>query len=294
MGLYATPPLNVIATIPDLGWMVKEIGQDQVSVRSLLKGSEDPHYVDAVPKFVLLASKADVVISAGLDLEVGWLPKVLEQSANPKVQPGGRGYIEAGNYISVLEKQTTLVDRSMGDIHPRGNPHFYLSPKRLSQAAEGVAATLASIRPEHAEIFYKNLELFQQKMDLLLMKGKEKINTYLTQNNNSILMMEYHRELVYWANDYGIPYFGSIEEKPGVPPSAGYLGKIGLKAKQENVTVILVPPYAPKATIKQFSSISTAPIRWIPTMIQKNTLYSTYETEQDYLIESVLTPTSSK
>ena len=127
--LHATKPITVVTTIPDLGWMVKEIGQHDVVVQSFLTGSEDPHYVDAVPKFVLWASRADMIVSAGLDLEVGWLPKVLEQSANAKVQPGGIGYCEVGNYVTVLEKPTTLTNRSMGDIHPRGNPHFYLSPK---------------------------------------------------------------------------------------------------------------------------------------------------------------------
>ena len=125
----ALAKVKVVTTIPDLAWVAAEVGGDHVETKALLRGNENAHFVDAVPEFTRLTADADVVCIAGLDLEVGYMPAVLTRSGNAKIQPGGAGYCEAGKSVQVLEKLTTAVDRSMGDVHPAGNPHFYLSPK---------------------------------------------------------------------------------------------------------------------------------------------------------------------
>ncbi len=275
--LWAGDKIRIVATIPDLGWAAKEIGGDAVEVQSFMQGNEDPHYLDAVPKFVLWSSKADMVCFAGLDLEIGWLPKVLEQSGNARVQPGGNGYCEVGKFIDVLEKIDGPVDRSMGDIHPRGNPHFWLSPKRLAQGARGIAETLAALRPDKADYFFQNLERFQTKMDALSKSNQQQLR-------NAPMFIEYHKAFVYWANDMGVRSFGAIEEKPGVPPSAGHLAKIALKAKAAHVHVALAASFNPKSTLDRFSEFSGIPVEIVPACIQKG---SSYEAVQKRLIDAV-------
>ena len=138
VALFTTPvfaeSLRVVTTTTDLAWLTKQIGGDEVEVTSLLSGEEDPHYVDAVPRFIHLVANADIVCVVGMDLEIGWMPKVLSKSANAQVQPGGKGYCETGKGVEALDVITNDVDRSMGDVHPDGNPHFQLSPLHMAQA----------------------------------------------------------------------------------------------------------------------------------------------------------------
>src|SRR5690606_29641281 len=143
---------------PELAWLVKQVGDEYVEAVPLLEGTENPHYVDAVPKFIAEVAGADMVVLVGLDLEVGWLPKVLSRSGNAKVQPGGKGYVEAGSAVTVLDVPQGKVDRSMGDVHPSGNPHFWLSPGALAQAAAPVTNTLIALDPAHANAYMSNQE----------------------------------------------------------------------------------------------------------------------------------------
>lgn len=289
--------LNVVVTIPDLGWAAEKIGGEHVKVRSLLDGSEDPHYLDAVPKFIRWAADADLVCFVGLDLEVGWLPKVLSKSGNAKVQPGGKGYCEVGKEIEVLERPAGPVDRSMGDLHPFGNPHFWLSPKRLAQGSGKIAAVLADLRPELAETFLKNYEALQMELDLIWKENKERLDR-LIPDRDKPLFVQYHAEFTYFAADYGLNLYGSIEEKPGVPPSAGRLAKAALDAKSSGVRFALAATFDPRHLLKRFEELSGIPVLVAPAAIQTKGRITTYPQLQKHLvdqIESVLkSPTSEK
>lgn len=291
--LFTTPLLsvdrviNVVATIPDLGWAAKQIGGSYVNVKTFLRGTENPHYIDAIPKFSKWASEADMVVFAGLDLEVGWLPKVLEQSANPKIQSGGSGFCEVGRAVDPLQKPSFVVDRSMGDLHPRGNPHFWLSPIRLAQGATLIADTLAAIYPEKAAYFYKNLSTFQREMTAQAEKNKQQLSAYLKLHTGPAFI-EYHRDLVYWSTDMGIPSFGSIEEKPGVPPSVGWLAKNALNVKRANVPVALMGSFHPRALGAKFKEFSGIPVVVVPLSMQADAPYNTYEAVQQRLVEAIL------
>ena len=142
--------LKVVTTTPDLAWLVDSIGKKRVSAISLLNGSEDPHFVDAMPSWIAKASRADVFCLVGLELEVGWVPKVLERSANPKIQPGGKGYCEVGKFVKALEVPKGKIDRSMGDVHASGNPHYHLGPEQFKNAAKGVFEVLVTNDPGNA------------------------------------------------------------------------------------------------------------------------------------------------
>ena len=290
--VFAADKLNVVTTIPDLAWAAEQIGGNRVSVRSLLRGSENPHFVDAVPEFIRLVAEADVVCIVGLDLEVGYMPAVLSRSGNAKVQPGGKGYCEAGKTVTTLEKPHGPIDRSMGDVHPAGNPHFYLSPKALSEAAHEIAAALERADPAHSAEYIAGLKLLEEKLKSLREKITARLQPVLeaqAKAGHKPLLIEYHREFTYFLEDYGLKSMGSIEEKPGVPPSAGRLGDVSKSAKTQGVRIALVADYSPAKTIEKFATLAGVKVVTVPTMVQPNGKYNSYEALQVHIADSIAT-----
>ncbi len=200
--------VNLVTTTTDLAWAAREIGGKHVKVKALLTGSENVHYVDVVPSYVLAASNADIVCIVGLDLEIGWIGKVLQKSGNSQVQPGGKGYCETGKKIVSLNKPTGKIDRSMGDIHSSGNPHFWLSPIRFAQGAEAILDALVGIDQENAEYYLQNNESFKLKMSQLHKDMKNRLDKILPTKDLSFI--QYHTDFSYFLDAYGIKSFGSI------------------------------------------------------------------------------------
>lgn len=254
--------LKVVASIPDLAHAIEVIGGDEVEVGALLKGPEDPHFADAVPSYILQASRADVVCVVGMELETGWIPKVLAKSGNSKVQPGGQGYCDAARSVKALDVPTGPIDRSMGDVHPAGNPHYYLSPLALSEAAREIAKVLIRVRPDSSAKFQHGLESFQREMRALQQRMMERLKA--GSKGKSLYPMEYHKEFAYFFRDYGLKSYGSIEEKPGVPPSAGRLAQVALAAKKAGVTVALAAQHAPERATNKFAELSGIPVKRVP------------------------------
>jgi zinc/manganese transport system substrate-binding protein len=252
----ASGALKVVTTLPDLAFAASRVGGTQVEVRSLLKGRENPHFSDAVPDYIRTVANADVVCLVGLDLEVGWLPKVLARSGNAKVQTGGKGYCELGTQIEVLERPTGSLDRSMGDVHPGGNPHFWLSPIHLAQGAQAMSRIFSSLDPDHSAEYESNLKKFRQEMESLVTEGKKLLGALIAEP----MVMEYHREFSYFFWAYGLRSFGTIEEKPGVPPSAGRLAEVALSARDAKIKVALAADYQPKPLLNRFTEISGVPV----------------------------------
>jgi zinc/manganese transport system substrate-binding protein len=164
---WAAERIKVITTLPDFAWMAQEIGGEFVEAKALLRGTENPHYVDAVPDFIRLVADAKIVCMAGMDLEVGYMPAVLSKSGNAAVQPGGSGYCELGRSVTALDKPTGRIDRSMGDVHPAGNPHFFLSPRSLAEGSQELVKTLVRVDPAHAVHYEKAGAAFRTKMENL-------------------------------------------------------------------------------------------------------------------------------
>lgn len=282
----AATPVQIVTTIPDLAWAAREIGKDFVAVRSLLKGVEDPHYADAVPEFIRLVSNADIVCSVGLDLEVGWLPKVLSRSGNAQVQPNGKGHCELGKAVDVLDKPSGAVDRSMGDVHPMGNPHFWLSPKALAKGASQILEALLRADPEHAAAYQKNYSEFSKRMDALVEAGRKKLAPYLSKQAGP-QVLEYHREFTYFLDAYGLKAFGSIEEKPGVPPSAGRIAGIAASAKFAGVRLILATDYNPRKTVERVAEISGIPSLIVQASVQTGGRFKDYISLQEHAVDSI-------
>lgn len=276
--------LKIVTTIPELAEIAKDIGGAEVEASSLLKGTEDPHFIDAVPSFIRSVADADGVCIVGLSLEIGWIPKILEKSANAKVQPGGTGYCEAGKAVQALEKPTGTIDRSMGDVHPDGNPHFWLSPLALKSAATEVKDLLTRLRPEKNAEFEKGFKEFQKRMDALHKRIEQKLKT-----SQKTKVIEYHKEFTYFFNAYKLESAGSIEEKPGVSPSAARLAEVSNSAKQSGVKLAVGAPQSPEKQLRKFSELSGIPYEKLPDMVQTaDSHLNTIEKLQDRISDALI------
>lgn len=237
-GPAASAKLNVITTTAALKSLVQEVAGDAVAVESIAKGTQDPHFVESKPSYMVKLRDADLVVAVGLDLEVGWLPLIVRGAKNPKIQPGQPGYLELGDLIEPLGAIQGKVDRSQGDVHPRGNPHYWLDPQRGKQMARGIAARLSGLDTENAGLYNARLGEFEKKIDAKTEEwkervGKTKIRTVVT----------YHKSFDYFFDRFGIRILDNIEPKPGIPPSAKHIVVLIEKMRKENVKCILNESY---------------------------------------------------
>jgi len=265
----------VVTTVTELAWVANQIGGAHVEAKPLLDGTENPHYVDALPEFIRLTAEADVFCQIGLELEVGWVPAVLKRSGNARVQSGGKGFCDTSSAIDVLEKATGPVDRSMGDVHPHGNPHYWHSPEELAGAAEVIEETLARVDPIHAADYKKNLATLQAQLAKASAENKAALAPIVALPGAN-LIIEYHKEFSYFVDHYGLKSFGSVEEKPGVPPSAGRLAEVAMAAKAAGVKAVLAMQYSPEKLLKKFTELSGIPV----IVLQGSML--TAKPDQDY------------
>lgn len=221
LALFAGPAwgkLNVVATLPWIGTLAGDLGQDRVKVTTLVKPNQDPHYIEAKPSMILQVRTADLLIFNGLDLEIGYLPVLVESSRNPKIQPGNPAYLDCSRFIEVLDRPER-VDRSMGDVHPLGNPHYHLSPRNILSVGEGMAERLSALDPSGSSTYRTQLASFKNRF---LEKEKEWAKISLKGKK----FLPYHQFFEYLAAAFGFELGGYIEPKPGIPPSAAHLEKI--------------------------------------------------------------------
>jgi zinc/manganese transport system substrate-binding protein len=283
----ASDRLKVITTLPDLAEAARVIGGEYVDVDSLLVGTEDAHFLDAVPTFIRKVASADIVCLIGLDLEVGWMPKILSKSGNAKVQPGGIGYCETGSLINALDKATGPVDRSMGDVHPAGNPHFTLDPITFAAGAKGILDALVRAKPEATPTFQAGYKRFQDQMTSLHLAIDKKLKPL--QRTALPAFAEYHKDFTYFFNSYKLKSYGAIEDKPGVPPSAARLAMTAQAAKANDVRMALGALHSPEKHLRRFSELSGIPFKKLPTMVQPlNKDLDSIEKVQHYIADTIL------
>jgi len=268
----AAATISVITTTTDLKWLTEKIGGDKVKVESLLNGKEDPHFIDAMPHFIGKVSNADMFCLIGLDLEVGWVPKILARAGNKHVQNGGKGYCETGRTITALNIPKGRVDRSLGDIHPMGNPHYHLGPDALLQGGETVLNTLITLDGSNAAHYLARFD--KLKEELIQLKAKiAKILAPIKGQN----FMEYHREFTYFTTEFGLNNIGAIEVVPGVPPSAGRLARVSIQAQDSKVALALASITSPQDLTNKFTEMSGVPVSRLPISIASSGGPSTYE-----------------
>jgi zinc/manganese transport system substrate-binding protein len=234
----ARADLKVAASLTDLASVARYVGGNHVEAKSLCEGFEDPHFVPAKPSLMKAIQKADVFISVGLELDGGWLPLVLPGSRNPKIQPGQKGFVDASDGVSVLEKPTGTVNRAEGDIHPLGNPHYYCDPKNLEVVADHLADVFSRLDPANAADYAANAKAFDARMDSSLARWEKEMAPYAGAS-----VVPYHKNFVYFADRFGLKLFGYVEDKPGIPPSPRHIAELADAMKQAGVKVVLYQPY---------------------------------------------------
>lgn len=244
-GVAASPAraaLKVLATTPDWAAMLNELGGDKLNVYTATSAFQDVHRVDAKPSLVARARSADLVVATGADLEIGWLPVLLQDSGNTRIQPGSPGYFEAAPLVHLLEVPSA-VDRSMGDIHPLGNPHVTLDPRNIATIAKALTARLVLLDSSNAAFYAARGEDFQKRWAAAAAQWDAKAAPL-----KGVGVVVIHKDQVYLCNWLGMREIAAIEPKPGVPPSAGYLGQLVTKLAAAPPKMILRNAYNdPKA-----------------------------------------------
>ena len=236
--LNSAAALRVVATTEDLASISREIGGDHVTVEAVARGYQDPHFVEAKPSFILKLQKADALVVVGRELEIGWLPPLIQQSRNSKIQPGSAGYLDASMQASILEVPTGQVTRAMGDVHPLGNPHYWMDPENGKRIAKQVADKFGELRPNDKAFFAQKLAAFNTRMDAAEKGWLAQMAPY-----KGTKVVTYHRSFPNFAERFGLDIIGYVEPKPGIPPSPQHTLDLINEMKRQNVKVMLIEPY---------------------------------------------------
>jgi zinc/manganese transport system substrate-binding protein len=247
--LWAAPAfadLNVATSLTDLASVAQIVGGGHVKAQSLCRGYEDPHFVPAKPSLMKAIQHADVYVSTGLELDTGWLPLVLPGSRNPKIQPGTKGFVDASEGVDVLEKPTGTVNRAEGDVHPLGNPHYYGDPRALEVVADHLARVFSELDPANAADYAANAKAFDAKMDASLVKWEAALAPW-----KGATIVPYHKNFIYFADRFGLKLFGTVEPKPGIPPSPRQINDLVEAMKKAGVKVVVYQPYYNAEACKQ-------------------------------------------
>ena len=257
--------INVVASLPDLGSMARDIGGDKVEVTVIGKPTEDPHFVQAKPSFIVTLNRADLLIEQGLELEIGWLPALVEQTRNPKIRVGAPGLVVAAEGVPLLEVPTMPVTRAMGDIHPGGNPHFTLDPERGKIVAKNICDGLIRVAPKYAEEFRANLAKLNQRIDTSLAEAQKILAPY-----RGAKVVAYHKSLNYFEERFGLVEVNNVEPKPGIAPSPSHIAALIEQMKSENVKLILMEVWHERRTPDLVAQKTGAKVVEIPANVGGN------------------------
>ena len=233
----AAAKLNIVTTTSDLASITREVGGDRVDVTSIARGYQDPHFVESKPSFLLLLRNADLLVVVGLDLELGWLPPLIDQSRNAKILRGAAGYLDVSRGVEVVDKPAA-VDRSMGDVHPLGNPHYWLDPANAVRIAIQVAKKLEQIQPENTQYYEQRLNDFKRRLNEANQRWTAQLAPY-----KGAKIVTYHNSWPNFMRRYGINVVGYVEPKPGVPPSPSHTFDLIKMMKEQKVRAIVMEPY---------------------------------------------------
>jgi ABC-type Zn uptake system ZnuABC Zn-binding protein ZnuA len=283
--------LTIVATTPDLASIATAVAGDKADVRSICTGKEDPHFLSAKPSFILQARNADLWIRIGLELEIGWEAPILDGSRNTRVRVGEKGHLDASESVLILDAPQTAVTRAMGDVHPMGNPHYWLDPLNGRRIAGTIAERLAILAPADAVVFRQNAAAFRKALDERMFgaalvnavgadalwakaqdgtlaafldepanKGKAGgwTATMLPWRGQKIVM--YHKSWIYFAHRFGLSVAAELEPKPGVPPTAAHLAEVAETAKAEGVKIVLQEPFYSAKAANQIAGKSGAKV----------------------------------
>jgi ABC-type Zn uptake system ZnuABC Zn-binding protein ZnuA len=234
----AAKKLNVVTSTTDMAALAQEVGGDHINVESIARGYQDPHFVEAKPSFLLKLRQADLLITVGLQLEIGWLPPLITQSGNARIQVGAAGYLDASQFAEILEIPTGVVTRAMGDVHPLGNPHYWLDPDNGRRIARGLAQKMGELDPGDNSYFQERLQDFDKRLSAAEQKWDSEMAPFRGRK-----IVTYHNSFPNFAKHFHLNVIGYVEPRPGIPPTPSHtIELIGLM-KRESCKVVLVEPY---------------------------------------------------
>jgi len=263
--------LNVVTTIETFADLSQRIGGEKVTVQSLSHGYQDPHYVEAKPSLAVALHRADVVVRVGLDLEIGWLPILVTESRNGNIQPGQLGDIDTSTFIEVMDIPTTQVTRAMGDIHPRGNPHFWIPPVNAVRIAKGISERLKQLRPGDRDYFDAQFEKF-----LADIKSKASRWDAEAKPLAGLKIVSYHKSWTYVSRWLKLQEEGYVEIKPGIPPSPDHLLRLISLMKADKVSALLMEDYYNRGIAEEVAAQTGAKLIPMPSDVGARPEIKTY------------------
>jgi len=252
--LSAHATLNVVATLPDFGSDARTIGEDKVAVTVLAKPTEDPHFVDARPSFVVSLRNADVLIDGGAELEIGWLPPLLQNARNSKIEVGKPGRVVASQGIRLMNVPTN-VTRAAGDVHALGNPHFMTDPIIAKAVAQHIAQSFSAVDPANAAAYQASYKKFEATINAKLQEWGAAMLPFKGQH-----VVAYHDSWPYFAHRFGINIDIFLEPKPGIPPSPSHLAEVITQMKEQKIKTIVVEPFQDKKVAEKVAGATGAKV----------------------------------
>jgi zinc/manganese transport system substrate-binding protein len=251
--------LRVVATTPDLAAVAKAVGAGHAEVSTLALPTQDPHFVDARPHLALDLARADLLVAVGLDLEIGWLRTLQAGARNSRIQTGGTGFLDCSQFVQVLEVPTTKVDRSMGDIHRGGNPHYMFDPRQAIRVATGIGKRMAELDPKHAADYRRGAARFQSDVEAAR-KGWEQTLAPL----RGVKVITYHKSLSYLADWLGLQVIEHVEPKPGIPPNPRHIAHLLGLAREQGVKLLIQEAWYPSNTSRMVADKAGAKLVSLP------------------------------
>jgi zinc/manganese transport system substrate-binding protein len=280
----ASAELRVVTTTTDLGYFAGVIGGDRVHVDTICQGTQDPHFVQARPSYMVTLSRADFVVAVGLELEIGWLPSLIQGARNPAINPGRPGYFEAASAIHPIDVPAGGADRSRGDIHPFGNPHFWLDPQNAKLAAHAIAERMAALDAKNADFFRTNERAFEARVDKKMPQWAQQMAPF-----KNIKIASYHATFNYFHKRFGLNAIGYLEDRPGIPPSPAHLVDLIRVMRAEHVPVIFHESFYDHSTSDMVGSRTGARVLILPTSVGGAKGITTYEQLIDYIVNQFVT-----
>ncbi len=281
----AAGKLRVVTTVGDLGAIAREVLGDAGDVVVLAKPTQDPHFVDARPNLILDLNRADALVSMGLDYEIGWLPVLVKGSRNGKIQSGSPGAIVVSTLVPLLEVPQQRIDRSMGDIHPGGNPHFTLDPRNGARIARGLAERFGNLAPESRAVYARNADAFIARLDA---RAKDWERRMASRRGTPVV--SYHKSFVYLTGWLGLTEVGTIEPKPGIPPNGAHVAELVNEMRSRKVPAILQERWYPSSVAETLATQTGAKLVLIPGMTAERGSYIDHIDEVVRALESALPP----
>jgi len=285
-GSRAEAALNVVTTTSDLASIVAEVGGDKVSVQSLARGYQDPHFVEAKPSFVVRLNKAELLVVVGRDLEIGWLSALITQSRNPRIQPGADGYFDASLTAKILDMPEGQLTRAMGDVHPLGNPHYWLDPENGRRIAKALQAKLAQKDPANAAYYAQRTADFERRLGEAQQRWKSLMAPY-----KGLKVITYHRSWTNFADAFGIDVIGYVEPKPGIPPTPQHTLDVIQAMRAQQIKLILVEPYFDSKTPNSIAAQTGGKVVVLPPSVgglpEAADYLKLFETDVNMLIAAI-------